>query len=129
MKDTKRTEIISPKTYAQVKKALIGVATEAYSNGLKGREEKEPAKSAVKWEKPDFHYSYTQPETFSLGSFLKWFKAADRYYRVALQYEAQEQNKQYVDREIHCMVLKKYLHPRCAELLRYLKTVPEGRIS
>ncbi len=122
MKDTKRTEIISPKTYAQVKKVLIGVATEAYSNGLKGSEEKEPVKAAVKWEKPDFHYSYTHPDTFSLGSFLKWFKAADRYYRVALQYEAQEQNKQYVDREIHCTVLKKYLHPRCAELLRYLKT-------
>ena len=129
MKDTKRTEIISPKTYAQVKKVLIGVATEAYSNGLKGSEEKEPAKAAVKWEKPDFHYSYTQPETFSLGSFLKWFKAADRYYRVALQYEAQQQNRQYVDRDIHCLVLRKYIHPKCAELLRYLKTVPEDRIS
>ncbi len=86
-------------------------------------------KSLVKLEKPDFYYSYTQPETFTLGSFLKWFKAAERYYRVALQYEAQQQNKQYVDREVHWFVLRKYLHPKCAELLRYLKTVPSDRIS
>ena len=95
MKNTERIDMISPKTYAQVKKVLVGMAKEAYSTGLKGIEEKEPVKPGVKWNKPDFHYSYTQPETFSLGSFLKWFKAANRYYRVALEYEAQEQNKQF----------------------------------
>ena len=129
MKDTGRIEMISPKTYAQIKKVLVGMAKEAYSTGLKGTKEKELARPGVEWEKPGFHYSYTQPETFTLGSFLKWFKAADRYYRVALQYEAQEQNKQYVDRDIHCLVLRKYIHPKCAELLRYLKTVPEDRIA
>ena len=129
MKDNKKLEMVSPKTYAQVKKVLIGLAEEAYSTGLKGSEEKEPARPNVKWEKPDFHYSYTQPETFSLGSFLKWFKAADRYYRVALQYEAQQQNKQYVDRDIHSLVLRKYMYPMCAELLRYLKMVPKERIA
>ena len=129
MKNTERIDMISPKTYAQVKKVLVGMAKEAYSTGLKGIEEKEPVKPGVKWNKPDFHYSYTQPETFSLGSFLKWFKAANRYYRVALEYEAQEQNKQFVDRDIQFLVLRKYMHPRCAELLRYLKTVPVDRIT
>ena len=128
MKNTERIDMISPKTYAQVKKVLVGMAKEAYSTGLKGIEEKEPVKPGVKWNKPDFHYSYTQPETFSLGSFLKWFKAANRYYRVALEYEAQEQNKQFVDRDIQFLVLRKYIHPKCAELLRYLKTVPGDRI-
>ena len=125
----KKTQIVSDRTYAQVEKVLIGIAKEAYSIGLKGSEEKEPAKSIVKWEKPEFHYSFTIPEMFTLGSFLKWFKATEHYYRVALQYEAQEQNKQYVDREIHCMVLRKHIHPRCVELLSYLKTVPKNRIS
>lgn len=66
---------------------------------------------------------------FTLGSFIKWFRAAERYYRVALQYETQQQNKQHVDRKIHHIAIRKYMHPRCAELLRYLKTVPDDRIT
>ncbi len=73
------------------------------------------AYTRVKWEEPGFHYYYTAPEAFTLGSFLKWFKAAERYYRVALQYEAQKNNKQFVDRKIHSLTLRKYMHPRCAE--------------
>ena len=128
MRDNNKIEMVSSRACAQVEKVLIGVAKEAYSTGLKGSEEKEPAKSMVKWEKPEFHYSYTHPEMFTLGSFLKWFKAAERYYRVALQYEAQQQNKQYVDREIQSLVLRRYIHPLCANLLRYLKTIPSDRI-
>ena len=127
MKDTKRVRIVSPKTYAQVKKVLMGMATEVYSNGLKANGKTEAVKPETKWEKPEFHYSFPSPETFTLGTFLKWFKAADHCYRVALRYEAQQNNTD-VNRDINCLVLKKYIHPKCAELLRYLKKVPEDRI-
>ena len=127
MKNDKSKRAISHKTYAKVKKVLIGMVEEAYSTGLKTNGKNEIAKSILKWEKPEFQYSYPLPEMFTLGSFLKWFKAADYCYRVALKYEAQEQNKG-LNRDIHCLVLKKYIHPKCAELLRYLKTVPAERI-
>ena len=128
MKDDNRKRIISPKTYAKVKKALVEMAEEAHSVGLKSNGKIQPPKSVTKWGKPEFHYSFPLPELFTLGSFLKWFKSADHCYRVALRYEAQEQNKQ-LDRDIHSLVLRKYIHPKCAELLRYLKKVPDERIT
>jgi len=127
MKEVTSTRMISPKTYAKAKKVLIGMVQEAYSTGIKSNGKHEAPKTTTKVEKPGLHYSFPRPEMFTFGSFIKWFKTTDHYYRVALRYEAQEQNTD-VNREINSLVLKKYIHPRCAELLRYLKTVPEDRI-
>ena len=81
-----------------------------------------------RWGKPKFYYSYTPPDNFTLGTFIKWFKAADQCYRVALEYEAREQSIERV-RDINSLVIKKYIHPNCAKFLRYLKTVPDDRIT